>query len=414
MWKRAIGVAFAFVGVVVGAGFASGMEAFQYFVAYGTAGMWGILLAGVVMSMAAIAFLTFGSYFLAGEHTRVFTQLSDTWSSRIMDWSAIACMFGVGFVMFAGAGANLEQAYGWPVWIGGFIMLAIMLSVGKLNVDRIATLIGFATPLLIIFVLVGSIWTFVNVDVNFADQSAWAQDNVARADAVPNWWLSALNHTGLNALCAVSMAIVIGGDNFDNKSVRVGGILAGAIYALMLGLLVFALFIQAKDINGDDMPLLTVIFNVNGALGQIMTWVIFIMVFNTCLGMIYALAKRLTRDNPERFYLVYATACVVGFVLSFVGFKPLVANVYPVLGYLGLFVIAVMVMRYFQLRKELEKETELRTAAVDLLSHEDNQLDANSEFADMSLDELAERSMLDNDDFKAALKNQVNDTPNSK
>lgn len=412
MWKRALGVAFAYVGIVVGAGFASGMEAFQYFVSYGTGGFWGILLAGVVMALAAIAFLTFGSFFQAGEHTRVFQKLSNSWSSKIMDWSAIACMFGVGFVMFAGAGANLQQAYDWKIWVGGVLMLALMLIVGKLDVDKISAIIGLATPLLIVFVLIGSIWTFLNVDVSIPEQSVWVQDNVARADAVPTWWLAALNHTGLNALCAVSMAIVIGGDHFDNKSVRVGGIIAGIIYAAMLGLLVFALFFQAKEINGDDMPLLTVIFNVNGPLGQIMTWVIFIMVFNTCLGMIYALAKRLTRNNPDRFYPVYAGACLIGFVLSFVGFKPLVANVYPVLGYLGLFVIAVMVVRYFQLRDDLARETELRTAAVDLVSDEENQLDDDSEYADMSLDELAEESMLRNEDFKEALHHELGDEEN--
>ena len=105
---------------------------------------------------------------------------------------------------------------------------------------------------------------------------------------------------------------------------------------------------------------------------------------------------------------VYAGACVLGFILSFVGFKPLVANVYPMLGYLGLFVVAIMVYRYFKLRGQLNKEAELRTAAVDLVSDEEN-LDPDSEFADMSLNELADESMLDRDEFKEALKDEVGD-----
>ena len=35
----------AFIGVVVGAGFASGQEAMQFFVAFGKWGLWGIALA---------------------------------------------------------------------------------------------------------------------------------------------------------------------------------------------------------------------------------------------------------------------------------------------------------------------------------------------------------------------------------
>ncbi|MCQ4620294.1 hypothetical protein KBX19_03565 [Corynebacterium sp. CCUG 71335] len=408
MLKRGIGIGFAFIGVVVGAGFASGMEAFQYFVSYGEMGMWGIVLAGVVMAFAAVAFLAFGSYFQANEHTRVFGEVSDGLSSKIMDWSAIACMFSVGFVMFAGAGSNLEQAYGWPIYVGGVAMLVIMLLVGRLDVNKISMVLGLVTPLLIIFVLIASIWTFTHTSVDFASQSEWAQQNVEGATGAPTWWLGALNHTGLNALCTVSMAIVIGGDNFDNKSVRIGGIVAGFLYAAMLALLVVTLFMEAKEINGDDLPLLTVLFNINPALGQVMTWVIFLMVFNTCLGMIYALAKRLTRNNPDNFYKVYVGACLVGFVLSFIGFKPLVANLYPILGYLGLFVIAVLVYQYFRYRDRLDREGELRTAAVHLVTDEEN-LDPDSEFADMSLDELAEESMLDDEEFQKALQSEVED-----
>ena len=93
-------------------------------------------------------------------------------------------------------------------------------------------------------------------------------------------------------------------------------------------------------------------------------------------------------------------------MLSFIGFKPLVANLYPVLGYLGLFVIAVLVYQYFRYRDRLDREGELRTAAVDLVTDEEN-LDPDSEFADMSLEELAEESMLDDDDFQEALESEV-------
>lgn len=408
MLKRSIGIAFAFTGVVVGAGFASGMEAFQYFVSYGDGGFWGIALAAVVMAFAALALLTFGSHYLANEHTRVFEEVSSSFSARFMDYAAIAAMFCIGFVMFAGAGANLTQTYGWPLPVGGVLMLILMLIIGRFDVDKVSAVIGLATPLIIVFVLLVSIWTFLNVDVNFAAQSDWVKANVNGADAVPTWWLGALNHTGLNALCGASMAILIGGDHFDNKSVRIGGLIAGFIYAAMLALLVYSLFMQAKDVNGADMPLLAAIFNINPVLGHIMTWVIFIMVFNTCLGMIYALAKRLTRRNEERFYIVYVVACIIGFILSFVGFKPLVANVYPMLGYLGLAVVVVMVYRYFSLRKQMNKEAELRTAAVDLVSDEEN-LDPESEYADMSLSELADESHLDDKEFREALRDEVSE-----
>ena len=394
MWKRSLAVAASFVGIVVGAGFASGMEALQYFVAYGTNGFYGVILASVTMLFAATAFMTFGSYFLAREHNEVFYNVTSKPAAFVMDWSAVACMFSVGFVMFAGAGSNLRQSFGWPIWVGAVAMLALMLIVGRFDVDKVSSVIGWATPLLVVFVLIGSIYSFTQVDVSWSEVGSYAQQEVSRADGTPYWWLGALNHTGLNALCGVSMALVMAGDVFDTKSSRLGGILGGVIYAVMLALLVASLLIQVESVNGTDMPLLAVIENVDPVLGFIMTWVIFLMVFNTCLGMFYALAKRLTRKNPERFYPTYAIACVVGFGLSFAGFQPLVNSLYPILGYLGLFVMAVMTVTYLRHRDELKDEGERRADAVEA---EDGP----------EVDELATESNLEEDEFKGALQEEV-------
>lgn len=394
MWKRSLAVAASFVGIVVGAGFASGMEALQYFVAYGTNGFFGVILASVTMLFAATAFMTFGSYFLAREHNEVFYNVTSKPAAFIMDWSAVACMFSVGFVMFAGAGSNLKQSFGWPIWIGAVAMLALMLVVGRFDVDKVSSVIGWATPLLVVFVLIGSIYSFTQVDVNWSEVGNYAQQEVARADGTPYWWLGALNHTGLNALCGVSMALVMAGDEFDTKSTRYGGILGGVIYAVMLALLVASLLIQVESVNGADMPLLAVIDNVDPVLGFIMTWVIFLMVFNTCLGMFYALAKRLTSKHPERFYPTYAIACVVGFGLSFAGFQPLVNSLYPILGYLGLFVMAVMTVTYLRHRDELKDEGERRADAVEAGDGQE-------------VEDLAAESNLEDDEFKDAVQEEV-------
>src|SRR5690606_21693076 len=77
-------------------------------------------------------------------------------------------------------------------------------------------------------------------------------------------------------------------------------------------------------------------------LGTAMSVVIFGMIFNTALGMFYALGKRLTRSRPERFRGVYVATVLVGFVLSFVGFRTLVSYVYPALGYMVLVLIVVL------------------------------------------------------------------------
>ncbi|MER0000155.1 MULTISPECIES: hypothetical protein [unclassified Corynebacterium] len=367
MIKRAIGISMAFIGVVVGAGFASGQEAMQYFVAFGEWGLWGIALAAALMMVTGVSILQLGSYFQAVEHTAVYNKIASPVTAKILDWSTLITLFSIGFVMFAGGGSNINQQFpSIPVWVGGTVMLILVLLVGLMDVDRVTRVIGTITPFIIIFVVLATGYTILTADVDFASLNTWAIDNVNTS--LPNWWLSALNYTGLNVMTAVSMSIVIGGNFLDNRAVGIGGLIGGFLYLILLALLVFALFFEAKDVNGEDMPVLKLITGIHPVLGILMTFVIYGMVFNTAIGMFYALGKRLTRNNPQRFYPVYAASCIIGFILSFIGFQSLVSNVYPILGYLGLLMIVVMVYNRIKNRGMLADESDRRMRAHDLVA----------------------------------------------
>ena len=357
----------AFIGVVVGAGFASGQEAMQYFVAFGEWGLWGIALAAALMMVTGVSILQLGSYFQAVEHTAVYNKIASPVTAKILDWSTLITLFSIGFVMFAGGGSNINQQFpSIPVWVGGTVMLILVLLVGLMDVDRVTRVIGTITPFIIIFVVLATGYTILTADVDFASLNTWAIDNVDTS--LPNWWLSALNYTGLNVMTAVSMSIVIGGNFLDNRAVGIGGLIGGFLYLILLALLVFALFFEAKDVNGEDMPVLKLITSIHPVLGILMTFVIYGMVFNTATGMFYALGKRLTRNNPQRFYPVYAASCIIGFILSFIGFQSLVSNVYPILGYLGLLMIFVMVYNRIKNRGMLADESDRRMRAHDLVA----------------------------------------------
>ena len=292
----------AFIGVVVGAGFASGQEAMQYFVAFGDWGLWGIALAAALMMVTGVSILQLGSYFQAVEHTAVYNKIASPITAKILDWSTLITLFSIGFVMFAGGGSNINQQFpSIPVWVGGTVMLILVLLVGLMDVDRVTRVIGTITPFIIVFVVLATGYTILTANVDFASLNTWAIDNVNTS--LPNWWLSALNYTGLNVMTAVSMSIVIGGNFLDNRAVGIGGLIGGFLYLILLALLVFALLFEAKDVNGEDMPVLKLITGIHPVLGILMTFVIYGMVFNTAVGMFYALGKRLTASTPSMRHL---------------------------------------------------------------------------------------------------------------
>ena len=102
-WK----IAFAYIGVIVGAGLSSGQDLLQYFISFGQIGLIGVLLLGLLNAAFGKIMLSLGSYYRADNHEEVFTQISHPIITRILDFVLIAGSFIMGFVMIAGAGSNL-------------------------------------------------------------------------------------------------------------------------------------------------------------------------------------------------------------------------------------------------------------------------------------------------------------------
>lgn len=408
MWKRAAAISMAFIGVVVGAGFASGQEAIQYFVAFGNMGLWGVLLAAALMIITGVAILQLGSYFQADEHTAVYDKISGPIVSRVLDWGTLATLFSIGFVMFAGGGSTISQQFdGVPIWVGGAVMLVLVLLVGLLDVDKVSSVIGAITPFIIIFVVLATGYTIIVTDVDWSQANEFAVNNVE--SPLSNWWLAALNYTGLNVMCAVSMSIVIGGNILDNRAVGIGGLIGGFFYLLLLALLVVSLYMVAPEVYKQDLPVLTLINHVNPYLGYFMTFIIYGMVFNTAIGMFYAMGKRLTRKKPKLFYPVYAGACVVGFILSFIGFKQLVSSVYPILGWIGLLMIAVMVISWITQRDKITSESDRRVRARTLVKR---RLDPREHFTkknERELRKLAAASNMETEEFVSTVADEIHE-----
>lgn len=364
MLKRSIAIAMAVVGLIVGAGFASGQEMMQYFVAFGRWGIAGAVLAGVVMAAAAAAVLSLASYFLAGEHTAVFDRISSPIMSRILDVAVMVTLFSTGFVMFAGAGANLRQQFDLPLWVGSLLMVVLVALTGMLDVDKVTRIIGAISPFIIVFLVGASIYSIIRADGTLAELEPATEGLLT---TLPNWWVSAVNYVGFNFMVAVSMAIVIGGTHLNPREAGVGGLLGGAIFGGLLIIVSVALFYSVEAVGGDDMPMLTIVDRVNPALGVAMAVVVYGMIFNTAIGMFYALGKRLTRNRKDRFRPVFLGSVAVGLALSFIGFQTLVSTVYPAIGYIGIVLIIVVIVARMTGRAKLAEEAERRAVIRDLV-----------------------------------------------
>lgn len=383
---RILGISLSFVGLLVGAGFATGQEVVQYFTSFGAMGIWGTVIAGAIMTLAGTVFLQLGSYFHASEHNTVFRQVAHPIISKMLDLAVILTLFAVGFVMLAGAGSNMEQQFGWPTWIGSALMVVLVMVTGMFDVNKVAKVIGTVTPTVIIAVLVVGIYTVLNLPDDPGAVMAVAQENES---PINNWLVSALNYNGLALILSVSMSLVIGGDHLSPREAGKGGFIGGIIYSIMMLIAMSALLLNADKIAGSEIPMLTLVNEIHPILGLFMAIVIYMMIFNTAIGMFYALGKRLSAGRESRYRLIFILGCLLGFAVSFAGFKTLMVYVYPVLGYIGIIMVAVLVVGWFKSLSEIKDESIRRariSALLNLKLHPDKEYEEG--YDDLIGDEL--------------------------
>lgn len=237
--RKSLTIALAFVGLLVGAGFATGQEVVQYFISFGYKGLIGVGIAGAVMIFSGAILFQLGSHFLAGDHNTVFRSVSHPFLARFLDITTVVTLFAIGFVMLAGAGSNLEQQFGWPTWIGACLMTALVLITGFLDVDKVTKVISGITPLIIIAIFVAFVITLLNFPEDTSQLNAIAMQ---QESAMSHWLLSAVNYTAMALMLGVSMMLVIGGNETNLRVAFRGGILGGVIFSAMLLVLAFVIF----------------------------------------------------------------------------------------------------------------------------------------------------------------------------
>ncbi|EMR05400.1 putative membrane protein [Bhargavaea cecembensis DSE10] len=346
---RVLKIAGAFVGVIVGAGFASGQEVLQYFTSFGLKGTFAAILATALFAYLGMVLANIGSRLKAQSHKSAIYEISGRYLGVIVDAIIIFTLFGVGVVMIAGAGSTVNQQFGLPVFVGSLLMTVLVTLAMMLKVDKVIGVIASITPFLLIFIGIISVYSLSTMDASFA-----ALDPVTDSleKSFPNWFISAVNYVSFNIAVGAGMALLTGGAEKNPRLAGIGGLLGGLAIGIMIIFSHLAIFAQIETVASYDLPLLKMVEDISPILAVLMAIVLFGMIFNTALGMFYGFVARFFEMDTKKARIATVITLAIGFVLSFVGFTTLVSKFYSLIGYLGLFLILALVYAPIKLKRE--------------------------------------------------------------
>lgn len=338
--KKSLKMGSAFIGIIVGAGFASGQEILQYFTSFGIMGILAAFISTVMFAYLGMSLTRLGSRMQKTSHKEVIYGISGKILGTIVDYIIIFTLFGVGVVMVAGAGSIFTQQFGLPAALGSTILIVLVILTIMLNVEKVIAIIGGITPFLILMVVILAIYSLSTMDSSFSFLDPIAKEQLS---AVPNWFLSALNYASFNIAVGASMAIVMGSTEKDEKIAARGGLFGGLGLGALIMLSHLAIFAKVDEVGNAEMPMLQIANDISPIVGWFMSFILFGMIFNTAVGMVYAFSARFMQSGTAKFKIFVIIVGIISYVLSFVGFTELVNMFYPVVGYLGFFLVAALI-----------------------------------------------------------------------
>lgn len=339
--KRSLKIASAFIGIIVGAGFASGQEILQYFTSFGYWGLAGVGLAAILFAYLGKVLTGLGSRLQTVSHEEAVFRIGGRVVGRIIDYTLIITLFGILVVMVAGAGSIFSQQFGLSPVTGRIIITVLIIATIMLNVKKVITIIGSITPFLIVMVVGIAVYSLATMDASFTELNPVAKEQLS---AGPHWLIAAINYISLAIALTTAMALVLGGAEKNEKVAARGGMIGGFVFGILILLSYLAIFSKVNVVGTADLPMLRLADNISPILGIVMALVIFSMIYNTAVSLLLSFSARFTTMGTKQFKLFVIIAGLAAFGLSFAGFTQLVNWLYPAIGYLGLLLVGALIL----------------------------------------------------------------------
>jgi len=343
-FKEAIMVAFAFVGVVVGAGFATGQEVFQFFTSNGSYSILAILITGIIVTLGGIFVLQTGYRIKSHNHSESIRYYLPSWMARLFDIILTIFLFSLAIIMTAGGASTVHESFGLPFWISSLLLVLLILVTLFLNFDRLIAVLGVVTPFLVIVVTIIAIYYFITGDLNFTAANDYAQHHHGLS---LGWWFDGLNYASLQIAAAFSFLSVMGGRLKHRQSAVWGGLLGGLLITFLLLMINLGLITEFEHIQSVALPTLLLARHISPLLGTIMSIIMILVIYNTVVGLMYAFASRFTEPFSKGYYVLIIAMAVVTFICTFIGFISLIGKVFPIMGLFGFILLIPVIYRGF-------------------------------------------------------------------
>ncbi|MBM7582086.1 putative membrane protein YkvI [Caldicoprobacter guelmensis] len=329
-----IKIAFAYVGTVIGAGFASGQEILRFFTVYGKYSVFSIMLVAFLFVCVGIRVLRVGFELSAGSFRDAIRLVFGSLSPLVNAYLLLAIVM-VAAAMLAGAGALLAEYIRLPVYMGMSVTAVIVGVFAAFGLKGIFAINAWIVPGILTFNVLVFIYSLMAGDSTFEVMPVF---DVTLFDIIK----TGVSYASFNIVLAMGVLTSVGCKVKDLRVLKVGGVLGGIILGTMLLMGNYSLMRCIPEVYEFEIPMLYIVRRMGYFFGAAFAIVMWGAIITTLVSNVFSVACAASDIFKLPMRMALFVTIIVCAVLSLIGFSRMVTFVYPLLGMIGFIVILVM------------------------------------------------------------------------
>ncbi|HHW95343.1 MAG TPA: hypothetical protein GX736_05410 [Mogibacterium sp.] len=346
-----LGITSMYIGVILGAGFSSGRECWQFFGVFGTRGYPGVALMTIFFVLLALMLTYIADSKGTSDLGRVISPVEDR---RVIDgigYLMAAIYYTLIMSMSAAGGALLEQQFGIDSRIGGLIIVILTLVTVLGDFERLSAVFSKLVPVLFGVTMLVVLLTIFYPNI----EQSGATEGYITSPMAPNWLIASIIFTAYNGIGMIPMAGACAVNAKDRKNAFGGAFLGSLLPSIMTLLLLVAILRDMAFSNELSLPMVGYATRISKPLSIVYTFILFGSIYATAASTFYAFGTKIPQKPAKKYILI--AAAIVGFLIGQFGFKTLVKYLYPPQGYIGIVVIIMITVNFFKefLKRKREK-----------------------------------------------------------
>lgn len=341
-----INIATMYLGAILGAGFASGRECWQFFGVFGKLGYFGAAFTTVVFVVLALMLTYIARSKGTADLGKLVSPVDNPKLESAIGYVLAAIYYTLIISMSAAGGSLLHQELGLDRRIGGILIVLLVLVTVFGDFERLSRAFGVIIP----FVFLLGISTILLVLFSGKFTQSGVTSGFKPSEMAPYWWIAGVIFAAYNSLGFITMAGGCALSAKDSKTAYRGAFLGAFLPGVMTLLLLTALLKDMAFSATLDLPMLGYSLRISKVLNVLYAVILYGSIYSTASSTFYGFSTKLPENRWKKPVMV--VAAFLGFGIGLSGFKKMVAYLYPPQGYIGIVIIGMIIVNFFHERKK--------------------------------------------------------------